>query len=912
MQNINLDIVPGDFLQVLRFSQGDIGREFKINLVNYDIPAGATVKLQGTKPSGFGFTITNTGSITNNAITLASTSEMTSEAGKFQAEVHIEKDGVKLGTANLYISVEKDPHPNGTTDGNAEEIIPELTLLVERVEAAASSVLDMQVVANTLPAGSQATYSYDEDENKATFGIPQGEAGAGAAGVVATAYSASSTYAVGDYVIHNSNLYRCTTAITTAEAFTAAHWTQVVLADDVNDLKSDLQNQIQNIEVEGYEATSPNLEGWKLYLNKIIGGNGSMSTVSGWIVVEAEVEPLTKYLITGTASPLFVVKDEDDNVIEFRGGTSYGVYTDVEYLTPQNAKKIYINGYSATRPSIRKYTVNFVMKDEPNGITIEGFSPYSSILEGTLYANSLWNNGNMSTVSGWTVLEADIVPNTKYLISATGNPAFSIVDGDGNLMYAYTPGSWVQITDYEYVAPPNASKIYINRSSNAIPVAKFTNRLKFVKSGQIATKKGGGVYEIGTGKFANEIALNGSNNGLFNFSKILYNTLAFKSTTDDISPVEFGGCGYVGANHGFNYGYDLTISSHGLTEADIGKTYNDGTNTWVLIKIKSTSVIEVVCYDSTKWYRVKDTTPPDTVNFGSSLTVTASERVQIYPSVKNGSVEVAKDSDGVFTVVETYDIIDIGVGIEALLQNVGSNTNDSLVTLSDSVASIRNTYEFVDSGAVTVYQNFKMLKDNVGLNAYGGIQSMAFSTSDYFIVPETSFSFRAVNGNTSSFARSTWDDETKPPKMYVQFSDLTGTRAMFVGYAEVEDRNDNINDSAGWINGSSAKMYPNLTAPGSAVGKGKTYNSVSFRVPCSLQDFGVDYLSYFKVYNDYYVLISQRGATSQTIKLPKLLWNKKVKGTALAVNCTCKTVNIIDSIDFEATDKCFMLLKIGE
>ena len=247
MQNINLDIVPGDFLQVLRFSQGDIGREFKINLVNYDIPAGATVKLQGTKPSGFGFTITNTGSITNNAITLASTSEMTSESGKFPAEVHIEKDGVKLGTANLYISVEKNPHPNGTTDGNAEEIIPELTLLVERVEAAASSILDMQVVANTLPAGSQATYSYDEELNKATFGIPQGEAGAGAAGVVASAYSASSTYAVGDYVIHNGNLYRCTTAITTAEAFTAAHWTQIVLADDVSDLKSDLKRSISEL-----------------------------------------------------------------------------------------------------------------------------------------------------------------------------------------------------------------------------------------------------------------------------------------------------------------------------------------------------------------------------------------------------------------------------------------------------------------------------------------------------------------------------------------------------------------------------------------------------------------------------------------------------------------------------------------
>jgi hypothetical protein len=42
---------------------------------------------------------------------------------------------------------------------------------------------------------------------------------------LAPTYSASSTYAVGDTVIYSNTLYRCTTAITTAEAWTAAHWT---------------------------------------------------------------------------------------------------------------------------------------------------------------------------------------------------------------------------------------------------------------------------------------------------------------------------------------------------------------------------------------------------------------------------------------------------------------------------------------------------------------------------------------------------------------------------------------------------------------------------------------------------------------------------------------------------------------
>ena len=69
---------------------------------------------------------------------------------------------------------------------------------------------------------------------------PQGEPGSGAVGTVAEAYSTSKTYAVGDYVIHDEEFYRCTTAITTAEAFNSAHWTKLVLTDEVSDLKSDI------------------------------------------------------------------------------------------------------------------------------------------------------------------------------------------------------------------------------------------------------------------------------------------------------------------------------------------------------------------------------------------------------------------------------------------------------------------------------------------------------------------------------------------------------------------------------------------------------------------------------------------------------------------------------------------------
>lgn len=51
--------------------------------------------------------------------------------------------------------------------------------------------------------------------------------------VLAPTYSAEETYEVGDYVVHSSRIYKCKTAITTAEAWTAAHWDEVVLTDAI-------------------------------------------------------------------------------------------------------------------------------------------------------------------------------------------------------------------------------------------------------------------------------------------------------------------------------------------------------------------------------------------------------------------------------------------------------------------------------------------------------------------------------------------------------------------------------------------------------------------------------------------------------------------------------------------------------
>ena len=51
-------------------------------------------------------------------------------------------------------------------------------------------------------------------------------------GNISDAY-ARGTYKVGELCIHDNTLYRCTTAITTAEDWTAEHWTATTIAEEI-------------------------------------------------------------------------------------------------------------------------------------------------------------------------------------------------------------------------------------------------------------------------------------------------------------------------------------------------------------------------------------------------------------------------------------------------------------------------------------------------------------------------------------------------------------------------------------------------------------------------------------------------------------------------------------------------------
>ena len=58
--------------------------------------------------------------------------------------------------------------------------------------------------------------------------------------IVSDEYSATNTYAVGDYCIHENVLYKCKTAITTGEEFDSNKWVQTTCGTEFKELNSNL------------------------------------------------------------------------------------------------------------------------------------------------------------------------------------------------------------------------------------------------------------------------------------------------------------------------------------------------------------------------------------------------------------------------------------------------------------------------------------------------------------------------------------------------------------------------------------------------------------------------------------------------------------------------------------------------
>lgn len=91
-------------------------------------------------------------------------------------------------------------------------------------------------------------YSDDADisDINGNMDLIDAEAGRVRANVAAN-YDSSETYAVGDYCLHDGSLYKCSTAISSPEAWTAGHWTQIKITGELSALNGKITPEWHNV-----------------------------------------------------------------------------------------------------------------------------------------------------------------------------------------------------------------------------------------------------------------------------------------------------------------------------------------------------------------------------------------------------------------------------------------------------------------------------------------------------------------------------------------------------------------------------------------------------------------------------------------------------------------------------------------
>ncbi len=200
----NINMTPDTILPYLKLSQYDVGREISFVMKDgseeYTVPSGATVKLEGTKPSGFGFTITCT--VNGSTATAVTTEGMTDEWGTVVAELVVRQGNNRIGSSNVRFDIERSPHPEGTTDGSAEQIIPALTLLLRQIEedlddAEADIETMTQLKTATETAAGNAAASETAAGQSATAAAASKTAAETAKGAAETAQTAAETAQAG-------------------------------------------------------------------------------------------------------------------------------------------------------------------------------------------------------------------------------------------------------------------------------------------------------------------------------------------------------------------------------------------------------------------------------------------------------------------------------------------------------------------------------------------------------------------------------------------------------------------------------------------------------------------------------------------------------------------------------------------
>lgn len=252
---------------------------------------------------------------------------------------------------------------------------------------------------STLAAGSDATASITgtDEAPVLNLGIPKGADGEVTKASIATAYSTSGTYAVGDYCWYSGQLYRCVTAITSGESWTAAHWTAAKLAEDVTALNSDFNNQVYYSEGSYETLSTTTIDKYYYIADPNIAGklNYTANNYANTTVVPCRKGDKFKVSWRHMSAVVGIVYANEDCTqyygTDVPAGTPSAEETDYEVEIEIDCENVIFNGTSGYSTTVKKFIPETV-KDKIADIETK-LSSY-----GNVYTVCKDGSGDFSTI----------------------------------------------------------------------------------------------------------------------------------------------------------------------------------------------------------------------------------------------------------------------------------------------------------------------------------------------------------------------------------------------------------------------------------------------------------------------------------------------------------------------------------
>lgn len=436
--------VAATFLHGNLFSQDNAGNTINVYVMDNGEPAtiGGTVSANVIRADGN--TVAVSGSLSGNQCSVVLPQACYAVPGRVEIIIKLTQSTTITTIAAIVANVYRSTTDTVVDPGT---IIPSIQTLIAEIEEAVDSI--------------PVDYS-------------------GLLATIAADYSSSRTYQVGQYAWQGGVLKRCIVPITTAETYTAAHWTNAVIGDDISAIKNvyALKSALNYETLHGII-----IDAFINFAEGVIVRNDNNSKT-----IYIPCLPNTKYTVKKTAGTRFVLATSSETPA-FEGSIMNYVYDytadSLTIVTPPNAKYMLAWVWHSTDSGTAEEMLASVLiyRQEHNRNLWDGDTVINAYID--VNSSVIASNSNARTVY------IPCEPNTKYKISKTAGQRFSVAS------CIATPANNVGIlssafdmtgNEIEYTTTANAKYlcafVYLSTADTGISAADMLASVSIVEEGK--------------------------------------------------------------------------------------------------------------------------------------------------------------------------------------------------------------------------------------------------------------------------------------------------------------------------------------------------------------------------------------------------------------------------------------------